>query len=127
MKTNVKQITTLAGVFTIQGYVIPPQFKCAKMPVILSNNDDSVKIVTIDQSVSVGENVYSPVIYQSCMNPEDIIIYPLEIIQHGNMIIFKDHYHSGKWLLNQEKVQIKAWYPKLKRQGCEPCSNCGRC
>ena len=120
---------TPIGKFTINSYQIPVGYRLSCTPAIIANSADAYKIITIDQSVQIGTDNYTPVLHQNCMEPDQKTIYPLTIIQHHNkQIILTDHYHSTTLDLSElPDIQIHPWYPVIKRKSCIPCTNCGRC
>ena len=71
--------------------------------------------------------ILSPRICQSCMNPEKITIYPLEIEYFGEKVFFTDHYSVKEWKKGDPLPEIHEWYPHIKKARCNPCRNCGRC
>ena len=49
-------------------------------------------------------------------------------IEHiGEKILFKDHYGVKEWKKSDSLPEIHEWYPHIKKAGCFPCRNCGRC
>lgn len=129
-ETNKIQVfLTPIGKFTINSYEIPAGYKLYSSPAILSDSEDAYKIVTIDQSIQIGTEKYTPVLHQNCMEPNQKTIYPLTITQHhGKQIILEDHYHSRTLDLSKlPEIQIHPWYPVIKKKSCIPCTNCGRC
>lgn len=126
---NMQVFLTPIGKFTINSYDIPAGYKLYASPAILSSSDDAYKIVTIDQSIQIGAEKYTPVLHQNCMDPDQKTIYPLTITwHHGKQIILEDHYHSRTLDLSKlPEIQIHPWYPVIKKKSCIPCTNCGRC
>lgn len=63
------------------------------------------------------------------VSPDQKTIYPLTIEQHdSDQITLSDHYHSIILELNNlPNLQVKPWYPVIKKKNCIPCTNCGRC
>ena len=126
---RIKKIVTPIGKFTINSYEIPAGYTLYSSPAIVSDSDDTYKIITIDQLIQIRADKYTPVLHQNCMIPEEKTIYPLTIIHcHDDKIILKDHYHSLTLDLHKlPDIQIHPWYPLLKKKSCIPCTNCGRC
>ena len=122
-----KTAETPAGTFTINRSEIPTNYTCAAEQKIEHINENHIRIVTMDQEVSFENQILSPRIYQSCMNPEKITIYPLEIECIGEKVFFKDHYGVKEWKKSDPLPEIHEWYPHIKKAGCFPCRNCGRC
>lgn len=96
MKKNEK-IRTPLGIISVFKNEIPERYHCAAEPEILRISETHIRIRTIDQVVSWGEEVYSPRLHQNCMNPENITLYPLEIEWNGD----KDYGFRSLW---DEKV-----------------------
>ena len=71
-------------------------------PEILRISETHIRILTIDQAVSWGEEVYSPRLHQNCMNPENITLYPLEIEWNGDKVTVSDHYGMKKWITGEK-------------------------
>lgn len=123
---------TPIGRITINKNRMPDNYICKGIPVIevknMEHTDETyTHIVTTDQSITWTGQTYSPRIVQSCMDPDKITIYPLEIECTGDKIIFKDHYGKGEWKTGEKLPEIHDWHPKLKKLKCNPCRNCGRC
>lgn len=129
VKNKTEAFITPIGRFTINSYEIPVGYTLSCTPAIISDADDVHKIITIDQSVQLGTDQYTPVLHQNCMSPEQKIIYPLTIVQSSDkQIILTDHFHS--LILDPSElpdIQIHPWYPVIKKKSCIPCTNCGRC
>ena len=115
------------GTFTINRVKIPSTYTCAAEQKIEHINENYIRVITMDQEVSFGNQILAPRIFQSCMHPEKIIIYPLEIEYNGEKVIFKDRYSAKEWKKSDEFPEIHEWYPQIKKAGCIPCRNCGRC
>lgn len=122
-----KTAETPAGTFTINRSKIPTNYTCAAEQKIEHINENHIRIITMDQEVSFKNQILSPRICQSCMNPEKITIYPLEIEYIGEKMLFKDHYGVKEWKKGEPLPEIHEWYPHIKKAGCFPCRNCGRC
>ena len=122
-----KTAETPAGIFTINKVKIPSAYTCAAEQKIEYISENHMQIITMDQAVSFGDQILSPRICQSCMNPEKITIYPLEIEYFGKKVFFKDHYSVKEWKKGDPLPEIHEWYPHIKKAKCNPCRNCGRC
>lgn len=68
-----KTVKTPAGIFTINKVKIPSAYTCAAEQKIEYISENHVQIITMNQAVSFGDQILSPRICQSCMNPEKII------------------------------------------------------
>lgn len=118
---------TPAGIFTINRYEVPKKYRCAAEQKIEYISETHIRITTMDQEISLEGHTLSPQIYQSCMNPDNITIYPLEIECIGEKVIFRDRYGEKEWKKGEALPEIREWYPHMKKAGCIPCRNCGRC
>lgn len=129
VNNKIEAFITPIGRFTINSYEIPIGYTLSCTPAILSASDDMYKIITIDQSVQIGSDQYTPVLHQNCMFPDQKIIYPLTIMQSSDkQIILTDHYHSLTLDPSElTDILIHPWYPVIKKKSCIPCTNCGRC
>ena len=96
MKKNEK-IRTPLGIISVFKNEIPERYHCAAGPEILRISETHIRIRTIDQAVSWGEEVYS------------------------------DHYGMKRWIIGEKLPEIQDWNLKLKKLRCNPCRNCGRC
>ena len=67
-----KTAETPAGIFTINKVKIPSAYTCAAEQKIEYISENHVQIITMNQAVSFGDQILSPRICQSCMNPEHI-------------------------------------------------------
>ena len=92
-----KTVKTPAGILTINKVKIPSAYTCAAEQKIEYISENHVQIITMNQAVSFGDQILSPRICQSCMNPEKITIYPLEIEYFGEKVFFTDHYSVKEW------------------------------
>ena len=124
---NTESIKIPIGKLSVYKNKIPERYNCAAEPEITYIGESHIRIRTIDQSVSWGEEVFSPRIHQSCMDPEQITLYPLEIEWSGDKVIVSDHYGTKEWITGEKLPIIQEWHPKLKKLRCNPCRNCGRC
>ena len=70
-----KTVKTPAGIFTINKVKIPSAYTCAAEQKIEYISENHVQIITMNQAVSFGDQILSPRICQSCMNPEKITIH----------------------------------------------------
>ena len=105
-----KTVKTPAGIFTINKVKIPSAYTCAAEQKIEYISENHVQIITMNQAVSFGDQILSPRICQSCMNPEKITIYPLEIEYFGEKVFFKDHYSVKEWKKGDPLPEIHEWY-----------------
>lgn len=118
-------IKTIAGVFSINTCKLPESYICNKKPAVTYENG-VCEITTYDQQVVMNGQTYAPILHQSCMHPDEITVYPLVICQMDDALTITDHYHTGSFQKGKS-ITISKWQPQLKRCGCFPCRNCGRC
>lgn len=78
------KLETPIGEFTTDSYKIPAGDTLAVSPTIISFSSDDYKIITIDQFIEIGTDVYTPLLHQNCMSPDQKTIYPLTIEQHDS-------------------------------------------
>ena len=109
-----KTAETPAGTFTINKSEIPANYTCVAEQKIEHISENHIRIVTMDQEVSFENQILSPRIHQSCMNPEKITIHPLEIECIGEKVLFKDHYGVKEWKKGEPLPEIHEWYPTYK-------------
>ena len=114
MKKNEK-IRTPLGIISVFKNEIPERYHCVVEPEILRISETHIRILTIDQAVSWGEEVYSPRLHQNCMNPENITLYPLEIEWNGDKVTVSDHYGMKKWITGEKLPELQDWNLKLKK------------
>ena len=120
-------IKTPIGLISIDRNEIPKRYHCVEKPQIQHISETHIRVLTIDQAISWGEEVFSPRLHQNCMEPENITLYPLEIEWNGDKVVVSDHFGKKEWITGEKLPEIKNWYPKLKKLRCNPCRNCGRC
>lgn len=104
-------------------------YPCMPAPEI-REEDGRLVIITASHVFRIqnGETEISPVLYQSCMNPENIHIDPVQIRMDGNEICFR--VKNQQWTIGTEEastVEILPWEAKIEKKSCVPCTNCGRC
>lgn len=71
---------------------------------------------------------YSPTVYQSCMNPEDIRVYDMKLqrIQKSKLQIVTK-YESVTIDTRDYEFEVKSWQAVIHKPKCTQCENCGRC
>ena len=109
-----KTAETPVGIFTINKVKIPSAYTCAAEQKIEYISENHMQIITMDQAVLFGNQLLSPRICQSCMNPDKITIYPLEIEYIGEKVLFTDHYSVKEWKKSDPLPEIHEWYPHIK-------------
>lgn len=124
---HIEEVKTPIGIISIYKNAIPESYHCTAEPEIRYINETHIQIWTLDQTVSWGKELFSPRLHQSCMNPENITLYPLKIEWNGDKVTVSDQYGMKEWITGGELPEIQDWYPRLKQLRCNPCRNCGRC
>lgn len=72
--------------------------------------------------------VMTPLRYQSCMDPENIKIYPVHVRTDAEgKIHFENPYQKETADPKEKKIQILPWEQEVPVGRCKPCTNCGRC
>ena len=64
------KLETPIGEFTTDSYKIPTGDTLAVSPAIILFSSDDYKIITIDQFIQIGTDVYTPLLHQNCMSPD---------------------------------------------------------
>lgn len=108
---------------------------CDRSPGQICRPDGSVEaVITAGSRIVIedretGENrVFSPVLYQSCMNPENLFVYTMEVRQKNDTELWvATKYDKSRIDLCHETVSIRRWFPEVHKRDCRYCENCGRC
>lgn len=106
-------------------------YPCVPRPMVEEKDGKIRRIVTASHCFCLhGEQPedLTPVVYQSCMHPEQIRIYPVELEFTDGEIVFR--IHGQQWKIPagaSASVEISDWRPKLEKKSCIPCTNCGKC
>ena len=105
-------------------------YPCVPPPGIREEKDGKLLIITASHTFRIrnGEREISPVLYQSCMQPEKIYIDPVQIRIDRGEICFQ--VKNQQWTIHKSEassVEILPWEAKIKKKSCIPCTNCGRC
>ena len=92
------------------------------------------KMVTKEKQLRIfdeksGEwEVFSPVIFQNCMRPEEVTIYPLTItLLAEDRIQIETKYQQRDFDLKDKEIELCEWEAKIHKVECTHCENCGRC
>ena len=92
----------------------------------LGGNPKSPYLTTQRKQIRVSnlendENqIYSPVIYQSCMTPEDIHIYELRVQQLTDMKWKLDTHYETKIIdLKKSYLEVSDWEAKIHKVDCK--------
>lgn len=130
------QIETAIGYFDIS--MPPAEFVCREEPGVFTEGEriiKSCKTKVIIKFADGREEIFEPVIYQSCMNPDNKTIVPIvyrEFDGENNSRkqfslstpykeLRTDHISEVKW------VKTESFEPSIKKKSCTDCHNCGRC
>ena len=105
-------------------------YPCVPPPGIWEEKDGKLLIITASHTFRIrnGEREISPVLYQSCMQPEKIYIDPVQIRIDREEICFQ--VRNQQWTIRETEassVELLPWEAKIKKKSCIPCTNCGRC
>ena len=90
-----EMIKTPIGILSAYKNKIPEKCHCAEKPEISYISEKHIRIRTIDQTVSWGEEVFSPRFHQNCMDPENITLF-----DYISSYYFKNGF---KWFLTEEE------------------------
>lgn len=76
-----------------------------------------------------GENhVYAPIIYQSCMKPDEITIYEMKVTRKSeHQWQIETHYETCLLELQGKDMEAADWKAEIHKVDCRKCENCGRC
>ena len=92
------------------------------------------KIVTKEKQLRIFDEksgkweVFSPVIFQNCMRPDEITIYPLTItLLAEDRIQITTKYQQKEVDLKDKEIEVCEWEAKIHKVECTHCENCGRC
>ncbi len=129
MKTgeSIKKADTELGCFILHEEEFP-DWPCRTKTGIFMEKDGSRRIVTAEQQLKIGDEVFAPVLYQNCMRPEERTLVPLVITisADGKSARIRDISREARWK-SGEKARILPWKPEIGRKSCTHCTNCGRC
>lgn len=124
---NAGEIQTIVGkIEAAEKYSYP----CVPPPGIREEKDGGLEIITASHIFRIGngETEISPILYQNCMHPEIIHIDPVQIKIGEGEICFQ--VKNRRWTIREAEassVEILPWEGEIKKKGCIPCRNCGRC
>lgn len=100
----------------------------------LGGNASDRQIVTKTKQLRVtnilenNNKIFSPIIYQSCMNPEDIRIYEMKIVKCSHFLwMIETHYEKVELDVRNFQLDVSDWEAKIHKVDCKKCENCGRC
>ena len=126
-ETDLKKFDTEIGCFTLHGDGFL-SWPCRTKTGIFEEEDGSVRIVTAEQQIEIGSEIYAPVFYQNCMKPEEKTLIPLVVTlsADGKRARIQD-INRETWWKSGEKARILPWKPQTGKKSCIHCTNCGRC
>ena len=138
---NAELCKTVIGTVKISRYLPYP---CDPEPEIAEENGQIRRIVTashrfrlhdvpavsseVPETAADSVQEITPIVYQSCMYPEQIRIYPVELEFTDRGIVFQ--VRGQQWIISEKdasSVEILDWRAKLEKKSCIPCTNCGKC
>ena len=86
------------------------------------------KQLCITNKKTKENQVFSPTVYQSCMNPKDIRIYDMTIQRLSTTTIqIVTRYQSAIIDVTKNNIAISSWKASIHKPDCRKCENCGRC
>ena len=72
--------------------------------------------------------VLAPVLYQSCMRPEEILIRSLNFtVRPDGFLEIQNKYERILLKLSDIQAELSQWNAEIHASDCLHCSNCGRC
>lgn len=84
--------------------------------------------IVVKDSKAGEEKSFAPSVYQSCMEPDNVVIHTLQINDQGNGIFeIKTKYDSCRINILECDLTVFPWHASLQRMDCRHCENCGRC
>lgn len=102
--------------------------------ILLGGEEDEDSLTTTRRQLRVtdsrtGENhVYAPVIYQSCMRPEEISVYEMKVTKKTeHQWEIETHYETCLLEVRGKKIEVSDWKAEIHKVDCRKCENCGRC
>lgn len=101
---------------------------------IMGEGQNIQKVVTGTSQIRIRRNpeapweVWAPVLYQSCMEPEIMQIRPLtaEACEDGTLRL-ATRYASCCITPADAQAEASIWNPVIQKADCRHCKNCGRC
>lgn len=131
MEINMNQIETSIGMFNIS---MPSEiFQCKENPSIIRNQEGRLVIKSCLTKVVITMQdgtleVIEPIVMASCMNPDIVSITPIAYEESEDTIYVSTPYKTIDIKGEQiQSVRTEDFEPKLKKNSCIPCRNCGRC
>lgn len=77
------------------------------------------------------QEMFLPLLLQSCMHPERFMLYPAEAewkeFDGEEYVYLTSHTKQEKYKRKDIRISYEEYRPQIKRKGCIPCLNCGRC
>ncbi len=130
------KIETTIGYFDIG--MPPAEFVCREAPGVFVEGEKvikSCKTKVIIKFTDGREELFEPIIYQSCMNPDNKTITPITYCEFGegkdgrSLFSLSTPYKklSVDQSLDIQWVKTEQFVPGIKKKSCADCHNCGRC
>lgn len=133
MKKETAGILFLRKVFGMLTEASGMPYPCVPQPGAGSDEAGVYTVVTASCGFRVPcgdakKTEITPVLYQSCMHPEQIHIDTVRILAGNGEICFL--VRDCLWKIPEREadaVEIFPWKAELKKKSCIPCTNCGGC
>ncbi len=79
-----------------------------------------------------GETIrFLPLLLQSCMHPENFTMHPVylkfEKKNGKETVVIESRYETAVYDCDDIELNRKEYNPAIRKAGCNPCRNCGRC
>ena len=112
-----------------------PHFPCRPHPgKIFGSKGQIVSAATagtqlrIRRSPELEWEVFSPVLYQNCMKPAEITLYPLilQVTPSGELRL-DNFFRQTAVNPNTAEIEASPWKAEFDRADCSRCTNCGKC
>lgn len=124
-------IKTSIGTFDVS--MPSKNFQCKENSGIICNEKDKLIIKScltrVVKTMQDGTEEYiEPIVMASCMNPDVISITPITYEETESMIRVSTPYKAIDICKGEVgNIRTEEYVPKLKKNSCIPCRNCGRC
>ena len=100
------KLETPIGEFTTDSYKIPAEDTLAVSPAIISFSSDDYKIITIDQFIQISTDVYTPLLHQNCMSPDQKRVIGQNVLMaNPSHQTFYPHYVSRSKQLHHPRLK----------------------
>lgn len=111
----------------------PEEYPCLPAPgTVFDERGKRTGVVTAARQIRIKTEgdweVWSPILYQSCMNPKELRIYCLTAEDLGDGRVRLKTRYKEKIINPQEtETEISPWIPQIHKSDCLHCTNCGKC